>query len=140
MRARLIRFLRATGGASAVEFALVLPVFAAVMISLPDISQAAIGALDMEAAARASVQYAMAGGSSMATAQSVGLQSWTGKPANGAISASEACQCNGGAGTCGQNCPDGSAPQVYFTVTASGLLGGSMIHFQKSVSRTVRVQ
>src|ERR1043166_2138622 len=117
MRARFIRFLRATGGASAVEFAMVLPVFAAVMVGLPDISQAAIGALDMEAAARASVQYAMAGGASMDTARGVGLQSWPGRPADGAISASEACRCNGAAGVCGQNCPDGSAPQVYFTVT-----------------------
>ena len=140
MIARLVRFLHATGGASAVEFALVLPVFAAIMVSLPDLSQAAIGALDMEAAARASVQYAMAGGGSTDTAKSVGLQSWSDKPADAAMSASQSCKCGAAAGVCGQNCPDGSAPQVFFTVTASGLVGGSMIHFEKSVSRTVRVQ
>ena len=137
---RIRRLLRANDGTAAIEFALVLPVLATIVICMPDVSQAVTGVLEMEGAARASIQYAMAGGTDMSAAQNIGMASWTTKPANATLAASEACLCGSAGGTCGQVCPDGTNPQTYFTVVASGMMGGSTINFQKSISRSVRVQ
>lgn len=137
----LLRRLRASNeGVAAIEFAMVLPVLAAIVVSLPDLSQAVTGVIEMESAARASVQYAMAGGSDMSVAQTIGMKTWTTKPADAKLVASEACLCAGAAGTCGQACPDGTNPQTYFTVVASGEVGGSMINFDRKITRTVRLQ
>lgn len=126
-------------GVAAVEFALVLPVLASIAILMPDVSQAVVGVVQMESAAQASVQYAMEGGTDMSTAQSIGMQAWTSKPSNAAMTTSEYCLCGASPGTCGQTCPDGSSPGTYFSVTASGTFGGSVISFQKSVTRAVRI-
>lgn len=139
-RSWLSKFRASASGVAAVEFALVLPILAAIVITLPDISTAATGVVEMESAARASMQYAMGGGSDMSVAQTVGLNSWSAKPSNAALTASESCQCNGGSATCGQNCTDGSIPQTYFTVVASGFVGGTTIGFNDSITRTVRIQ
>jgi Flp pilus assembly protein TadG len=137
---RLRTHLSSTSGVAGVEFALVLPILAAIVITLPDLSQAAMSVMQMEGAARASVQYAMGGGTDMSVAQTVGLQAWSGKPANATLTASQYCECAGAAGTCGQSCPDGSIPQTFFSVTASGLMGGTVVSFNKSITRTVRLQ
>lgn len=129
-----------TSGVAAVEFAMVLPILAAIVVTLPDLSQAAESVMQMEGAARASIQYAMGGGTDMSVAQTIGLQAWSDKPANATLTASQSCKCAGAAATCGQSCPDGSIPRTYFSVTASGLMGGSVISFNKSVTRTVRLQ
>ncbi len=128
------------GGVAGVEFALVLPILAVIVVCLPDVSQAVTGVIQMESAARASVQYAMAGGNDMSAARTIGMQSWANKPADAQLVANQACLCGGGAGTCGQLCADGTVPQTYFTVVASGTLGGSTINFQKTITRSVRVQ
>jgi Flp pilus assembly protein TadG len=137
---KILRSARADGGTAATEFALILPLLATIVVSLPDLSQVATGVLDMESATRASIQYAMAGGSDMSVAHDIGMTGWDSKPQNASLTASEACLCGGTAGTCGQVCPDGTNPQTYITVVASGRVGGSMIAFEHSISRSVRVQ
>ncbi len=137
---RLWARFSSTSGVAAVEFAMVLPILAAIVITLPDLSQAAMSVVQMEGAARASIQYAMGGGTDMSQAQTIGLQAWTNKPSNAALVSSMSCQCAGAAGTCGQSCPDGSIPQTFFSVTASGHMGGPVISFDKSITRTVRLQ
>lgn len=138
--ARFPRFKRDNGGTAAAEFALILPLLATIVVSLPDVSQVVTGVLDMESAVRASVQYGMAGGTDMDVARNIGMTSWPSKPEGASLTASQACLCSGTAGTCGQTCPDGNNPETYFTVVASGRVGGSMISFNQSISRSVRVQ
>jgi Flp pilus assembly protein TadG len=135
----IAKLARKNDGVAAVEFAMVLPILASIVICLPDLSQAVVGVVQMESAAQASIQYAMAGGIDMSEAQSIGMQAWTSKPANAALTTSEYCLCGGSAGTCGVTCPDGSIPGTYVSVTASGRFGGSVISFQKSVTRAVRI-
>ncbi len=143
MNSSLRRFwarFSSNSGVAAVEFAMVVPILAGIVIVLPDISQAAESVMQMEGAARASIQYAMGGGTDMAQAQTIGLQAWADRPDNAALAAREYCECAGAAGTCGQSCPDGSIPQTFFSVTATGKMGGSVISFNKSITRTVRLQ
>lgn len=139
-RSLLSRYCSSVDGLAATEFALVLPFFAAIALSLPDLSQAAIGVIDMQGAARASIQYAMTGGTDLNRAQSVGLAAWNNRPSDASLTTGEQCTCAGTGATCGQSCADGSSPQTYFTVTASGHVGGSFIGFEKSVSRSVRIE
>ena len=140
LKSWLSKFRASASGVAAIEFALVLPILAGIVVTLPDISQAATGVVGMESAARASMQYAMGGGSDMTLAQTVGMNAWSAKPSNASLTASESCLCNGAAGTCGQNCNDGSIPQTYFTVVASGFVGGSTIGFNDTITRSVRIQ
>ncbi len=136
----VIRFLRARGGAAAIEFALIVPVLAAIALFLPDVGNIAFGDMNMESAVRASAQYAMNGGSDMAVAQAIGNSAWTSKPAGGALTSTKACLCGGAAGICNQICQDGSLPQTYVTVTASATLGGMMISLPLTTTQVVRIQ
>ncbi|MBU6297998.1 MAG: hypothetical protein KGJ79_09345 [Alphaproteobacteria bacterium] len=135
--ARLAAARRAT---AAIEFALVVPVLAGIAITLPDLCNAAAGAINMEAAVRAGIQYAMNGGADMTLAQQIGTQSWKGMPQDASLTASQSCVCDSGGGICGQLCPDGSIPAAYVTVSASATLGGSVISFPGSSTQTVRIR
>lgn len=136
----LARFRKSRDGIAAVEFALVLPILASMALLLPDLSQAAVGVIQMQGAARASIQYAMAGGTDVAEAKTLGLEAWSNQPSDASMTTSETCTCAGAGATCGQPCTDGSSPQEYLNVTASGRVGGSFIGFENSVSRSVRIQ
>jgi|SRR6185312_1270459 len=140
MRTLFIHFRQSVEGIAAVEFALVVPVLAAMALLLPDLSQAAVGVMDMQGAARASIQYAMTGGTDVTEARTLGLAAWNSQPADANLATSESCTCAGAGATCGQPCPNGSSPQEYFNVTASGHVGGTFIGFENSVSRSVRIQ
>ena len=134
------RFKRSAHGIAAVEFALVLPFLAAIALLLPDLSQAAVGVINMQGAARASIQYAMTGGTDLTKAQTLGLSAWNSQPNDANLATSESCTCAGAGATCGQPCIDGTSPQEYFNVTASGHVGGTLIGFENSVTRSVRIQ
>lgn len=133
-------FERSNNGAAAVEFALVLPLLAAIALLLPDLSQAAGGVIQMQGAARASIQYAMAGGTNLTEAQTLGLSAWNNQPSDASLSTSDQCFCAGVGAACGHPCADSTSPQEYFSVTASGHVGGHFIGFENSVSRSVRIQ
>src|SRR5258706_15268171 len=63
---RLFRGMRKIAGdrrgTSAIEFAMVAPLFAAVVIPMVDVANFAAGVSQMESAVRSSIQYAMIGG------------------------------------------------------------------------------
>lgn len=140
LRILLGRFRRSRDGIAAVEFALVLPLLATIALLLPDLSQATVGVIQMQGAARASIQYAMAGGTDITEAKTLGLAAWNNQPSDASMTTSETCNCAGAGASCGQPCADGTSPQEYFNVTASGHVGGSFIGFANSVSRSVRIQ
>lgn len=134
----LLRFDRR--GNAAVEFALLLPFLSVAVTSLSDVANISMGASQMQTAIRASIQYVMDGGSDMSVAQQQGTNAWSGKPSDGSISVSEACECGTTAATCGTLCTDGSDPATYVTGTATGTLGGSFVKISKTVTQVVRVQ
>jgi Flp pilus assembly protein TadG len=139
-RALLRPFLKRTDGAAAVEFALIIPVLAIIVIMLPDTSDIVFGAMNMNMAVRSSIQYAMSGGSSMSAAQTIGNQTWTNKPTGATLTAATVCTCNGSSATCGQTCMDGSQPYTYVTVTGAATFGGTVISVPLTTTQKVRVQ
>lgn len=133
------RFTRELHASAAIEFAIIVPVLAIIVVMISDASSVAVGASHMETALRSSVQYAMNGGIDMSQAQAVGVQAWQGKPNGSNLTVTSICKCGTAGGICSQICPDGSLPQTFVSAVASASLGGSMIHLQKTLSETVRV-
>lgn len=127
-------------GAAAIEFAFLLPVLTVGILSISDVANIAIGESQMQSAVRASIQYAMNGGTDMSVAQTQGTSAWSNKPPSGTLTVTKSCLCGSAAGTCGQLCADGSVPSTYVTAVASATLGGNVISTTKSVTESVRTQ
>ena len=138
MTKKLRGFRRAQEGAAAVEFALVGPLFATAVICLADIANILVGVGSMETGIRSAAQYAMNGGSDTGIAQSQGLQAWYDKPAGATLTASKSCICAGVASDCNAPCANGTIPETYITVTASGTWHGNMISRTQSLTQKVR--
>ena len=73
------------GGAAAVEFALIVPVLAGLVVAIDDVSNIAIGTADMQTGARAATQYAMEGGTDLVAARTLGMQAWNQKPSDASL-------------------------------------------------------
>ena len=128
-------------GTSAIEFALIAPVLAGVVVGLADVNSMGMGAANMQTAVRAGAQYAMSGGTDPVTAQSKADTAWTRKPAGGTIAASRVCKCASIAWDCNTPCATTNQwPEMYMTVTATGHFGGNFYSMDKTITQTVRVQ
>jgi Flp pilus assembly protein TadG len=136
----LDRLWSGAGGNAAMEFGLILPIFTTIVITIADVSSIAVGTGEMQTAVRAAVQYIMNGGTDTSTAQTVATNAWNNEPNGGTVNVSEACYCSGTSHACNTLCSDNSTPQTYYTVTATGTLGGSIISEPQTVSETVRIK
>jgi Flp pilus assembly protein TadG len=134
------RLLLEVKGVAATEFALIVPVLALLTVLMSDVGQAAVSAMNMQAAVRASIQYAMNGGTDMTVAQKVGLGAWDSAPPKASFASTEMCICGSTGATCGTACSDGSLQKAFVTATAVAAIGGSMIHFTKTTTQTVQVK
>lgn len=132
-------FLRGTHGTAAIEFALLLPILVVGVLFLSDAVTIGTGASEMQSAVRASIQYAMNGGTDMTVAKNQGVLAWADMPSDGTLSVTKACTCGASAGTCGTLCADGSDPATYITGVARGTLGGNVLSISKTVTESVRV-
>lgn len=127
-------------GIAATEFALIAPVLAIITVLMSDVGQAAVSAMNMDAAVRAAIQYAMNGGEDMTLAKKVGLGAWGGAPLDASFTSTQMCTCGSAGATCGAACADGSVQKMYVSATAVALVGGSMIHFTKTTTQTVQIR
>jgi Flp pilus assembly protein TadG len=136
----LAKIRRDKRGTSAIEFALIAPVLAGVVVALADVNSMGMGAANMQTAVRAGAQYAMSGGTDAATAQTKADAAWTRKPAGGTIAASRVCKCASTAQDCNTPCASNQWPDMYMTVTATGHFGGNFYSMDKTITQTVRVR
>ena len=139
-RVLITGFAAARNAASAIEFAIIAPLLALIVITLGDVATIATGVGEMQTAIRASIQYAMNGGLDMTIAQTQGVNAWDSKPANGTLTATTACYCAAAGADCQTPCADNSAPEKVVTVTASGTLGGNTIQRNETITEKVRVR
>lgn len=138
-RAGITRFLRSKDGTAAIEFALLLPILTVGVLFLSDAVTIGTGASEMQSAVRASIQYAMNGGTDMTVAKNQGILAWADEPSDGNLTVTKACTCGASAGICGTLCADGSDPATYITGVATGTLGGNVLSISKTVTESVRV-
>lgn len=140
----------ADDGTSAVEFCIIAPMLAAVLVPLIDLGLAFYQQMQVDDAAQAGAQYAMAHGWNTSAIQSA----VTGATGLAGVSASPApsrsCGCPSGtavtAADCGSTCDDGQSARTYVTVSARATyttlipyptIGSSVVLTAQS---TVRVQ
>ena len=122
-----------TSGAVAVEFGFMVPVFALMVVSVIDIGLGVYRKMQVENAAQAGVQYAIAHGFDV-DAISNAVTSATN---SSAIAASPLpvtfCGCATGSGittvSCGTTCPGGALAATYTTVSAQATYG-TILNYQ----------
>lgn len=120
MKARsLKRLVGDNNGGAAVEFALVVPVLAAILGALVlawgDLAQVS----QMRSAVHAGADYLRAGGSDPALVRTVVERSWAEKPEDAAITVAESCSCGEAVSGCAALCPSGRPPSRYIKIQAT---------------------
>ncbi len=140
MTGRIACFRRANRGNSAVEFALILPLLAILLVGIVDIGRYAYQRTDMFGAVRAGAQYLMAGGSNEVTTEAIVTRSWSQAPADGTVSVDEFCLCGGEVVMCNALCADDEAPDAYTRIVVSGTYRGIFMSLANEASETVRVR
>ena len=136
----LRKFLSHQGGASAVEFAIIAPILAGLLVLGFDAWQLINRKQDMHAAINAGAHYYMGGGGDDPTGQSIGVSGWPNRPGDGQVAIARACTCAGAASDCSTVCAaTQQAPEVRVTLTATNQWTG--LHpAALSESETVRVR
>lgn len=113
------RFFRHDGGVAAIEFALIAPFLAMVLLGVIS----GWGYYQQNNHMRDSVEvagkYFLQGGSKDDVALSLAEAAWTDKPVNGTIELSRKCYCGGTAASCGGICNDGNLPHTFLTIEAT---------------------
>ncbi len=112
-------FSRDESGTGAIEFALVAPLLAVVLLGT--MSGWAYYQQNnlMRDAVEVAGKYFLQGGTSQTTALNIATAAWTDKPADGQVALNQTCTCGGTAASCGSVCSDGSIPEKYWTIEAS---------------------
>lgn len=129
-------FFRDTSGAAAVEFAVVAPVLALLLVGLVQGWFEVKQRTDAQSAMQAGIRYYLQGGADDATAKALALRAWPSKPADGDVDVTRACGCGGVTVTCASTC-NGKPPAVTVSVAAkfrsSSLLGSDDVLYDQSV-------
>ena len=114
----------ATAGAASIELAIIAPVLVLALIGTFDLGLGIYRSMQVESAAQAGAEYAIArgyspGGVADAVANATSFAGITANPAP-----FQFCGCASASGVsvavCGQSCPDGSSAATYVTVSAQG--------------------
>lgn len=120
---RLHRFRADDRGLAALEFALVAPIFLAVLLIGADhwlrISQLSA----MRSALQTGVRYFQTGGVDDAKAQALANQAWTRRPPDGVVVVARTCACGAVTVECTNLC-SADPPSVFITLTATGQFAG----------------
>jgi Flp pilus assembly protein TadG len=138
---RLLRkFLRHNGGASAIEFAIITPILAGLVIYGFDAWELINRKQDMHAAINASAHYYMGGGPDDSSAQTIGMSGWPNRPGDAAVTIVRACTCSGATADCSVVCAaTQQAPEIRVTMTATDYWNG--LHpAALSETETIRVR
>ena len=111
----------ARDGSAAVEFSIAAPVLAIMFVPMIDIGMAVYQQMQVQDAAQAGAQYAMAHGWNSSSIQSA-VTSATTLSVSATPAPSKSCGCPDGssvsAATCGSTCSDGRTAGSYVTVSA----------------------
>ena len=149
VRTRLAALLGASDGSVAIEFSIAAPVLAIMFVPMVDIGMAVYQQMQVQDAAQAGAQFAMAHGWNSSSIQSA-VTSATPLSVSASPAPSKSCGCPDGssvsAATCGSTCSDGLQAGSYVTVSAQAtytpllpypLMGSSVT---LSAQTTARIQ
>lgn len=122
---RVAALLRAPEGNAVMEFGLVAPMLGAILVPLVDVGIGFYQSMQVQDAAQAGAQYAMAHGWNSTAIQNAVTKATTLSSVNASPAPSRSCGCPGSAAvvaaTCGSNCSDGKPAGTYVTVSAQAV-------------------
>jgi len=139
-KTRKRRLLADERGAAAVEFAIVVPFLAAILVGVVQYSGMTLAFDRMHDAVSSGAVYVMRGGSDATTVHDVTVNAWSSAPGDASVSVSQYCTCAGVTSACSSLCADSSYPQSYTTITATGTYTGLWGSKAMSSTQTVRTQ
>ena len=113
------RFLRNENGVGAIEFALIAPMLAIVLMGIMSGWAYYTQNNFMRDAVEVAGKYFLQGGTSEATGLAIAEAAWSHKPDDGNVEVSKTCVCAGAAASCSAVCSDSSIPEKYWTIEAS---------------------
>jgi Flp pilus assembly protein TadG len=137
---RLASFLRDTRGGAALEFGLVAPILAGVLVLGFDSWSQIRRSSEMRQAIETSARYYQTGGETDAAAQAAGLAAWTTKPADGTFTVARECKCGTTVTTCTAYCSGTDLPATYVTLTATSNWQGAATSRTLTQRQVVRVR
>lgn len=136
----LSQFRASRAGTAAVEFSLIVPVLAALLLGVFDLGRMTYDRTDLHSAVRGGAQYFMAGGEDIDEAISIVNRSWTNRPENAQVTVVKCCKCAEVDAPCGQLCPDGSVPDIMHELEATAYFTGVFGEYEVSVEEVVRAR
>ena len=117
-------FVRDRRGAAAAEFALIVPLLAAMVVLTVDLGMGVYSKMQVENAAQAGAQYAIIHGFDSSSISSAVTNATSNSGINSSPAPSQFCGCASATGitatSCGALCSTGNAPGTYVTVSAQG--------------------
>lgn len=114
------RLFGATEGVSAVEFALVSPVFILILVGIIDLGAVVRDKIELSNAAATAARYVLNENYSEAFLVDVATSGSSLDSADITATVTSVCGCSGGvAATCGSTCADGQSPGTYMVVSLS---------------------
>ncbi len=138
---RLLQRLRsADSGAALVEFAIVVPILSAFVIGIVQYGGMVIAYNQMHDAVSSGAIYVMRGGSDATAIHDVTVAAWPNAPGDASVNVNQACACAGVTQACNVLCADGSFPQSFTTISASGSYSGLWGSQSMSNTQVVRTQ
>jgi Flp pilus assembly protein TadG len=140
LRGVLARLFSATGGAAAVEFAMVLPLLTAFLVGIIEYGGMLIAYDRMHDAVASGAVYVMRGGNDATAIHDVAVSAWPSPPSDAAVTVSQQCTCAGVTASCSSLCADQSYPQSFTSISASGTYTGLWDTKAMSSSQVVRTQ
>jgi len=113
------KFFRDDTGVGAIEFALIAPMLALVLLGT--ISGWAYYQQNnyMRDSVEVAGKYFLQGGTSEEVALEIADAAWSYKPDDASIALNKSCLCGSVAASCGGVCSDSSIPETYWTIEAS---------------------
>lgn len=134
------RFLEDRSGAPAVEFALIAPILAGIVVVGWNLWWGQTSMQQAKTALRAGAEYYDAGGLDDSAATTVVRNAWSPLPADAAVSSTRACYCNGVTISCGTICPAGQVRTIYVTLSTTWTGKGAFANQSQSQQEVLRVQ
>jgi len=137
---RLGAFAADRRGLAALEFALIAPLLAALLMLGADGWLRTSQLSGMRSALQSGARYYQLGGSDDPTAQALTAQSWAHAPPGNTVSVARSCTCGALPIACTTLCAGSNPPSVYITLTASGTFPGLMQSRSLSQSDVLRIR
>jgi len=136
----LRRLSAAAAGAAAVEFALIIPVLAAMAVGVMQYGGLVLAYQQMHNGIASGAVYVMRGGSDATAIHDITVGGWPHRPSDGVVVVVQACSCAGVSASCTTLCVDGTYPKHFTTISATGTYTGPFATQSMAATQVVRTQ